>query len=99
MPQEFQIAPINNFAEVSIGGESQILVSGNTNKVNTYHGAYTSLKGIVMKDLNHFNLVSNYGVKPFDEQIKKVISLNMKDERMLIVVANNDTLNTYVYKK
>ncbi len=98
-PQEFQMAPINNFSRVNVNDEACLLISGNTNKVNTYHGAYTSLKGIIMKDISNFDSASKYGVKPFDEQIKEVVTVEMKDKKVLMVFSNNAGLQTYTYDK
>ncbi len=97
-PQKFQTAPITNFELVNLNGEEQLLVSGNSLRVNTYHGGYTSFKGMFLKDVDNFTPVRAYGIAPFHQQIKKTVQIKMKDSNLLLVVTNNDTLDTYISK-
>lgn len=96
---DFQLAPINSFSEVEVEGDMCILVSGNSLRVNTYHGGYTSLKGMLMKDVNSFEPISNYGIKPLNNQIKGVTTINMIDKNILLFLSNNDSIKSYSYKK
>ncbi|MBZ9629255.1 VCBS repeat-containing protein [Salegentibacter sp. LM13S] len=98
-PMAFQTAPINSFQILNIDGEKQLLVSGNSYKVNTYHGGYSSLKGLMVKTISDYKKVSNLGIKPFDQQIKNTVSVPMRDKNLLIVVPNNDSISTYSYEK
>lgn len=98
-PQQLQLAPINSFTDIIIDGEEHLLVSGNTHKVNTYHGAYTSLKGVLLNDMSHMSAVSDFGIQPFHGQVKETVTLRMKDNNLLIIITNNDSLKTYIYKE
>ncbi|WP_435414180.1 VCBS repeat-containing protein [Polaribacter aestuariivivens] len=98
-PKELQTAPITNFNSITINGENGIIVSGNSLRVNTYHGGYTSLKGVFLKSISDFNFISDFGILPFNSQVKSVNSISMKNENLLLVISNNDSLKTYSYKK
>ncbi|QMU63977.1 MAG: hypothetical protein GKR88_06480 [Flavobacteriaceae bacterium] len=98
LPKDFQLGPVNSFSEVTINGEQQLLVSGNSEKVNTYHGAYTSLKGLLVKTNSDYIPSSTLGIEPFNSQIKKTASISMKDKNILLVLSNNDSLKLYSYK-
>jgi len=97
--QSLQLAPINSFTKINFNNSEQILVSGNTNKVNTYHGAYTSLKGYFLKNTASVKPVTDFGIKPFNNQVKKTVMIPMKQNNLLIVLSNNGSINAYTYKK
>lgn len=99
LPDAFQLAPINTFSKIEIDGHSQLLVGGNSYKVNTYHGSYTSLKGLLVKDDSNYNAVSKYGIQPFNGQVKQIKTVKIKDRNLVIVLSNNDELKVYSYKK
>jgi len=96
-PKAFQTAPINSFQVLNIDGEEQLLVSGNSYEVNTYHGGYSSLKGLLVKSISDYKEVSDLGIKAFDQQIKRTVSIPMASENLLLVVPNNDSIITYSY--
>ena len=98
-PRAFQLAPINTFAQIEIDGDLQLLVGGNSYKVNTYHGSYTALKGLLVRHTSSFNPASEYGIAPFNGQVKQIETIEMKDKNLVIVVFNNDDLKMYVYQK
>ncbi len=98
-PQEFQTAPIKSFQKINIEGEEQLLVSGNTYEVNTYHGGYSSLKGLLVKSIDDFKKISETGIAPLDQQIKESVSIGMKNNNLLLIIPNNDSIATYTYKK
>ncbi|MDX1426385.1 MAG: VCBS repeat-containing protein [Salegentibacter mishustinae] len=98
-PQEFQTAPIKSFQIINIEGEEQLLVSGNSYEVNTYHGGYSSLKGLLVKSIDNFKKVSDTGITPLNQQIKESISIGMKNNNLLLIIPNNDSIATYTYKK
>ncbi|MBO3100128.1 VCBS repeat-containing protein [Gelidibacter pelagius] len=98
-PKELQLGPINSFKNITIDDAEQLLVSGNTLKVNTYHSTYTSLKGLFLKDLSDMNAVSEFGIQPFHGQVKETVTLKMKDKNLLIIITNNEGLKAYTYKK
>lgn len=98
LPDKFQFAPIKSFNQIIFNNQDAIIVSGNSLSMNSYHGGYTSLKGILLKSLTDYNWVSNYGIEPFNSQIKGIKSIKMKDGYVLLVASNNDNLKTYYYK-
>ncbi len=46
------------------------MVAGNSTKLNSYHGAYTALKGLLLKNENDYKLISDYGMTPINTQVK-----------------------------
>lgn len=94
---DFQLAPINSFSEIELNNKNQMIVGGNSLRVNTYHGAYTSLKGLLVEDKDNFGMVSELGIEPFHEQVKEIKSLKMKNFNLLIVVFNDGKLKCYSY--
>lgn len=98
-PAEFQLAPINTFSALEIDNQTQLLVSGNSLKVSAYHGSYTSLKGYILKNINEFKPVSNFGITPFSSQIKGVNTLAMKDKNLLLIIKNDAPVESYIFKK
>ena len=97
-PSEYQLAPITCFRNINVKNNSNLLVGGNSFRVNSYHGGYSSLKGIILKDINNHAPVSEYGIAPFDEQIQTIKSIHMKDHEILLVIPNNSELQSYTYK-
>lgn len=98
-PKDFQLAPINSFSKVEINDETQLLVSGNSLRVSTYHGAYRSLKGLLVKTVTDYKPASNTGIQPFNNQIKETAVVKMKNNDLLFILSNNDSLKTYTSKK
>jgi len=96
---DFQLAPINNFNTINVAAQEQVLISGNSEEVNTYHGAFLSLSGLLMKSAQNYNKVSDYGIDPFTDQIRKTATVKMKDRNILFVLSNNDSLKSYEYKR
>jgi hypothetical protein len=94
----FQFAPINTFSEITINNENELLIGGNSYRVNTYHGSYSALKGLLVKDKSNFQAVSSVGMKPFDQQIKQIETIKMKDKNIVIILSNNDELTMYSYQ-
>ena len=97
-PSEFQMAPITCFASININNISNLLVGGNSFRVNSYHGGYSSLKGIILEDINNYAPVSDYGIAPFNEQIQTIESIHMKDHEKLFIIPNNGELQSYTYR-
>ena len=93
-----QMGPITSFTKVTIHNKNQLLISGNSLKVNTYHGAYTALKGYFISDVKNVEPVSKYGIQPFHNQIKETAVVKMKNKSLLLVLSNNDRLKTYSFK-
>ncbi|WP_296314463.1 VCBS repeat-containing protein [Winogradskyella sp. UBA3174] len=94
----FQLAPITSFSELSINDKYQLLVGGNSYRVNTYHGSYSALKGLIAEDESNYQPVSNFGIEPFNSQIKQIETIKMKEKNLLIILSNNDKLKVYSYK-
>jgi hypothetical protein len=92
------VAPITSFSEIEINNQKQLLISGNSLKVNTYHGGYKSLKGFLMTSKSDIKPVSELGLKPFNNQVKGTAVIKMKDKNVLLIIANNDSIKTYTYK-
>lgn len=98
-PQDLQLAPINSFSKIKDDNKENVLVSGNSMKVNTYHGAYKAMKGFMVSTLEDYKPVSNIGLAPFNGQVKKTATVKMKDADLLLVLSNNDSLKVYTSKK
>jgi len=98
-PKELQYAPISNFNLIEFNSKNAIIISGNSFNVNTYHGGYSSLKGILLNSVSDYNFVSDYGISPFNTQVKAVKTIEMKNKKVLLIVSNNDSLQMYSYKK
>ncbi|WP_461597907.1 VCBS repeat-containing protein [Winogradskyella sp.] len=97
LPDAFQLAPINTFSKIDINGQQHLLVGGNSYKVNTYHGSYTALKGLLIKDLSSYNNVSELGMDPFNGQVKQIETLEIKNKNLVLIATNNDALKIYSY--
>jgi hypothetical protein len=95
---KLQVAPITSFSEIEINNQKQLLISGNSLKVNTYHGGYKSLKGFLMTSKNDIKPVSELGLKPFNNQVKETAVIKMKHKNVLLIITNNDSLKTYTFK-
>ncbi|MBZ9778602.1 VCBS repeat-containing protein [Psychroflexus sp. CAK8W] len=95
---DFQLAPITSFSILELNNEDRLLIGGNSLRVNTYHGAYTALKGLLVKDINDYKFVSDLGMKPFNEQIKEIKNLKMKNSKLLLVVPNDSNIECYSFK-
>jgi hypothetical protein len=98
-PDDFQLAPITTFSKIEVDKNPQLLIGGNSYKVNTYHGSYSSLKGLLVKDLSNFKNVSELGMEPFNDQIKQIETIEMRDKNIVLIVANNNKLKVYSYQK
>lgn len=99
LPQELQLAPITSLSPMKINSKDNILVSGNSLKVNTYHGAYKALKGFVLNSNENFSPVTQFGIDPLNNQIKKTATVNTRNEQHILVLSNNDSLKIYTRKK
>ncbi|MEP5254040.1 MAG: VCBS repeat-containing protein [Winogradskyella arenosi] len=93
-----QLAPITTFLNVNLENESQLMVAGNSTKLNSYHGAYTALKGLLLKNEKDYKLISDYGMAPINTQVKQLETLKMKDENLILILSNDDNLQLYTYK-
>ncbi|MDB4216673.1 VCBS repeat-containing protein [bacterium] len=98
-PKELQVAPITNFNKLNFKNEDALIISGNSLSVNTYHGGYTSLKGVLLNSISEYQFVSDFGITPFSEQMKSIKVVEMKNEKRLLVISNNDSLRSYSFEK
>lgn len=94
-PKDFQIAPINSFSELHINNEKNILVFGNNTSVNTYHGGYESLKGLLLKNNNSYFPTSSLGIEAINSQVKDAKRIKLKNKEILVIISNNDNVKTY----
>ncbi len=97
--QELQLAPINNFSKLTVKENEQVLIAGNSLRVNTYHGGFTSLKGYLLQSENKIEKASRYGIEKIDQQVKKSFTVKMKGKQLLLVIKNNDSLSAYTFKE
>ncbi|GAA4280546.1 FG-GAP-like repeat-containing protein [Gaetbulibacter aestuarii] len=98
-PKEFQLAPIHSFDSITLDGENALIVSGNSLSMNTYHGGYTSLKGLFLRSISDYDWVSDYGMAPFNNQIKGVKTIKMKNGKTaVLVIPDDDPVQTYLFK-
>lgn len=97
-PDAFQLAPIFTFSELSLNNIKHLIIGGNSYKVNTYHGSYGALKGLLVKDKTDYQPVSNFGIDPFHQQIKQIKTVKMKGKHLLFVLPNNDELKIYSFQ-
>ncbi|WP_411895411.1 VCBS repeat-containing protein [Winogradskyella sp. A2] len=94
-----QLAPITSFSEIEAGNKTKLLVGGNSYKVNTYHGSYSSLKGLLLDNESNYEPVSKLGMAPFNDQIKQIETVKMKDKDIIFVLSNNAKLKLYTYSE
>lgn len=98
-PDDFQLAPINSFTNLKLKNENYLLVSGNSLSVNTYHGGYTSLKGILMNSVSDYKETSSLGIEPLNKQVNVSEVVKMKDKNLLLIGVNNGKLKMYSFKE
>lgn len=94
-----QLAPITTFAEIKSDNITKLIVGGNSDKVNTYHGSYTSLKGLLVEDQSNYQPVSKLGMSPFNDQIKQIEVVKMRDNNVIFVLSNSAELKQYTYSE
>lgn len=94
----FQLSPVRSFEEIVFGDAPAILVSGNLMGVNTYHGGYSSLKGLLLRSNNDHQEVTSLGMQPMNQQIKATKGLKMENENLILVIPNNGEVTTYSYQ-
>ena len=97
LPKAFQLGPVRNFTALTVNGENCLLVSGNSRRVNTWHGAYNSMKGLLLQNLKHYTPVYELGIDPFDKEIRATLNLGQRNGNLLLVVPNNGEVKTYSY--
>jgi hypothetical protein len=98
LPIAFQLAPINSFLELSIQDKKNLLISGNSERTSNYHGNYKAQKGLFASSKDDYQFVTQFGIKPFKNQIKETAVVKLKNKNVLLVLANNDSIKTYTFK-
>ena len=96
--ENLQLAPINSLDKIKINNTSNLIVTGNSLKVNTYHGGYKALKGYLVEGKNNIIELSKLGIEPLNNQIKKTAIVKMKNKNILFIVSNNGKLKSYSFK-
>ena len=84
--------------KIKINNTSNLIVTGNSLKVNTYHGGYKALKGYLVEGKNNIIELSKLGIEPLNNQIKKTAIVKMKNKNILFIVSNNGKLKSYSFK-
>lgn len=93
--KNLQLASINTFGEPNTLGQKGLFVYGNNKMVNTYHGAYESLKGYVLENKNKNLLATELGIVGISSQVKDVREVALKKEKLLLIISNNDSIKVY----
>lgn len=98
-PQNLQLSTIMSFHITSFDDEMnpEVLVSGNFNDLNTYHGIFSSLENYIIsnkKEEKYYN-ASQIGLNTFKKQIREVRTLKLKNKELLFMVSNQDSLKVF----
>lgn len=93
--KELQLGPITNFEHSKIEGENSLIISGNSFRVNSYHGGYSSMKGMLMNNLEDCRSLSELGLPALNNQVRKIISLPMRESSLCIILNNNSPIEVY----
>lgn len=99
LPQEFQTSPVKIFKELEIKGEKFNLAAGNLVGMNSFHGRYTSMKGLIMSNLDSIRPISDFGINPFNKEIEAIVSIKMKENDLLVVIPNSGMVTSYRFTK
>ncbi|WP_324720528.1 VCBS repeat-containing protein [Salinimicrobium sp. HB62] len=97
-PYQLQLAPINTFKKINIGGEEGVLAGGNTYRSNNYQGTYSALQGYMIKNMNAVIPVSDLGVDSFKHEVKAIEEVNLQDQKLLLIINNDAPLKSYRYE-
>jgi len=97
-PYQLQLSPIKTFEKISIKDNNYILVGGNNLNLTTYHGKYNSLQGYCFYSLDSITPISQLGIKPITKQVKSFENISTKQGKYLIVISNNDFVESYKFK-
>jgi hypothetical protein len=95
LPKDFQLSPINTFCKIELNSKEHILAFGNNKSVNTYHGGYESMKGLLLSGLDNYSFTKSYGIDPFEQEIRNSAVVSLKDKKVLLIIPNNDTIKSY----
>jgi hypothetical protein len=52
-----------------------------------------------LNSISEYQFVSDFGITPFSEQMKSIKVVEMKNEKRLLVLSNNDSLRSYSFEK
>ena len=104
-PPELQLSPINCFikGDFTEAGYNQLLLGGNFNGVNTYHGVFNSNPGFLIykgesKSPFKYKKTFDLGLELHNKQVKKLLLLKQKNSTYLISANNNDSILIYKSK-
>ena len=96
LPKDFQLAPLNSFKKITLNNRENLLVFGNNKSVNTYHGGYESIKGLLLHNEMDIKKTSSLGIEPIDTQVEHVEIVSLKNKKIVLIVSNNDVLKSYL---
>ncbi|MBN2868326.1 MAG: VCBS repeat-containing protein [Flavobacteriaceae bacterium] len=97
-PLQLQLSPIKAFTEILIKENKHIIIGGNNLNLTTYHGQYNSLQGYDFYSLDSITPISQLGIKPITKQVKSFENISTKQGNYLIVISNNDFVESYKFK-
>ena len=101
-PNDFQLSPIMSFLDEDFNkdGKNELLTVGNFYDLNTYHGIFNSFNGFLLEKGKPlmYKSASDFGLDLYKYQLRKVLSVKMKNFELLIAMPNNDSLRIYSYK-
>lgn len=96
LPKDFQLAPLNSFKKIEMNGQEKLLVYGNSKSVNTYHGGYESVKGLLINDNESYSTTSSKGIEPIDSQVEHVEVVSLRNKKVLFIISNDNKLKSYL---
>ncbi|WP_075342590.1 VCBS repeat-containing protein [Tenacibaculum agarivorans] len=95
-PKPFQLAPIHSFLTIKNPIVEGVLAFGNSKSVNTYHGAYESLKGLLLMKNNQYKSTNDLGISPISQEIRNAQILKLRNKSILLLIPNNNAINSYI---
>ncbi|SNR17086.1 VCBS repeat-containing protein [Tenacibaculum jejuense] len=96
LAKPFQLSPVNTTVNLSLEQKEHLLFLGNSKSVNTYHGGYENLKGLLLSDSNNFSQASKLGIPPLDSEVRKAEVIKFKDKKVLLILPNNNQIQSFI---
>ncbi len=95
---QLQVAPINCFTKINIGGNETVLCAGNYFGIKPYHGRFDSFSGALILDQNNIKLGNAIGLDFFNKAVSKLRTITVNNNIYLIALINNDNVQIYQVK-